>query len=182
VSENRSCYTDEINSHPSTRSRTGRGRHPHLEAYSEPDPRFRGSGQPLKIEEVVLNKPPGRDAIKQDVKPVCTTPNPDAALVALNAALIRLWRNARTDFVPFLIARRVEVLHRDAWFLLAGRRLGVSSIAGNDLGRDSTKGLSSDVALSVVSALPSYAHFHDHRSDGALIVFGCALVAVLVQP
>jgi putative transposase len=52
------------------------------------------------------------DAMKRDVKPVYTAPTPDAALVALEemeekwgkkyAAVIRLWRNAWTEFVPFL--------------------------------------------------------------------------------
>jgi putative transposase len=52
------------------------------------------------------------DAVKQDIKPIYTAPNPDAALVALDeleekwgskyAAMIRLWRNAWIEFVPFL--------------------------------------------------------------------------------
>jgi putative transposase len=51
-------------------------------------------------------------ALKRDVKPIYTAPNPDAALVALEeldekwgkkyAAVIRLWRNAWSEFVPFL--------------------------------------------------------------------------------
>jgi putative transposase len=46
------------------------------------------------------------------VKPIYTAPNPDAAVVALDeledkwgkkyAAMIRLWRNAWDEFVPFL--------------------------------------------------------------------------------
>jgi putative transposase len=52
------------------------------------------------------------DAVKRDIKPIYTAPNPDAALAALDeleekwgrkyAAIIRLWRNAWTEFVPFL--------------------------------------------------------------------------------
>jgi putative transposase len=52
------------------------------------------------------------DAIKRDIKPIYTAPNADAALVALDEleekwgkkyrAMIRLWRNAWTEFVPFL--------------------------------------------------------------------------------
>jgi putative transposase len=52
------------------------------------------------------------DAIKRDIKPIYTAPNPDAALVALDeleekwgkkyGAMIRLWRNAWNEFVPFL--------------------------------------------------------------------------------
>jgi putative transposase len=52
------------------------------------------------------------DAVKRDIKPIYTAPNPDAALVALDeleekwsskyAAMIRLWRNAWDEFVPFL--------------------------------------------------------------------------------
>jgi transposase-like protein len=52
------------------------------------------------------------DAIKRDIKPIYTAPNPDAALVALDeleekwgdkyGAMIRLWRNAWSEFVPFL--------------------------------------------------------------------------------
>lgn len=52
------------------------------------------------------------DAFKRDLKPIYTAPNPDVALVALEeledkwrqkyAAVIRLWRNAWTEFIPFL--------------------------------------------------------------------------------
>jgi putative transposase len=52
------------------------------------------------------------DAIKRDIKPIYTAPNPDAALAALDeleekwgkkyGAMIRLWRNAWNEFVPFL--------------------------------------------------------------------------------
>jgi putative transposase len=52
------------------------------------------------------------DALKRDVKPIYTAPNPEAALVALDeleekwrqkyAAVIRLWRNAWNEFIPFL--------------------------------------------------------------------------------
>jgi putative transposase len=52
------------------------------------------------------------DAIKRDIKPIYTAPNADAALVALDEleekwgkkyrAMIRLWRNAWNEFVPFL--------------------------------------------------------------------------------
>jgi putative transposase len=52
------------------------------------------------------------DAVKHDIKPIYTAPNPDAALVALDeltekwgtkyGAMIRLWRNAWDEFVPFL--------------------------------------------------------------------------------
>jgi transposase-like protein len=52
------------------------------------------------------------DAVKQGIKPIYTAPKPDAALVALDeleekwggkyAAMIRLWRNAWDEFVPFL--------------------------------------------------------------------------------
>src|SRR5215475_5112135 len=52
------------------------------------------------------------DAIKRDIKPIYTAPNADAALTALDeletmwgtkyAAMIRLWRNAWTEFIPFL--------------------------------------------------------------------------------
>jgi putative transposase len=52
------------------------------------------------------------DAVKRDTKPIYTAPNPDAALVALEEleekwgkkyrAMIRLWRNAWDEFVPFL--------------------------------------------------------------------------------
>ncbi|WP_432705869.1 IS256 family transposase, partial [Amycolatopsis taiwanensis] len=52
------------------------------------------------------------DAVKKDIKPIYTAPNPGAALAALDEldekwgtkyrAMIRLWRNAWTEFVPFL--------------------------------------------------------------------------------
>lgn len=52
------------------------------------------------------------DAVKRDIKPIYTAPNPDAALAALDeleekwgskyGAIIRLWRNAWLEFVPFL--------------------------------------------------------------------------------
>ncbi|WP_246128100.1 IS256 family transposase [Amycolatopsis rhizosphaerae] len=52
------------------------------------------------------------DAIKKDIKPIYTAPNQDAALVALDdleekwgnkyRAMIRLWRNAWEEFIPFL--------------------------------------------------------------------------------
>jgi|SRR5882757_4565865 len=52
------------------------------------------------------------DAIKRDVKAIYTAPSPDAALIALDeldekwakkyGAMIRLWRNAWNEFVPFL--------------------------------------------------------------------------------
>jgi transposase-like protein len=52
------------------------------------------------------------DAVKRDIKPIYTAPNPDAALAALDeleekwgskyAAMIRLWRNAWDEFIPFL--------------------------------------------------------------------------------
>jgi transposase-like protein len=52
------------------------------------------------------------DAIKRDIKTIYTAPNPNAALTALDeledkwgskyGAIIRLWRNAWTEFVPFL--------------------------------------------------------------------------------
>jgi transposase-like protein len=52
------------------------------------------------------------DAVKRDVKPIYSAPNPGAALVALAdleqkwgskyGAMIRLWRNAWDEFVPFL--------------------------------------------------------------------------------
>ncbi len=52
------------------------------------------------------------DAVKRDIKPIYTAPTPDAALVALDelaekwgkkyGAIIRLWRNAWDEFVPFL--------------------------------------------------------------------------------
>lgn len=51
-------------------------------------------------------------AIKQDIKPIYTAPNADAALIALEEldekwgnkyrAMIRLWRNAWNEFIPFL--------------------------------------------------------------------------------
>jgi putative transposase len=52
------------------------------------------------------------DAVKRDIKPIYTAPNPDAALIALDeleekwnkkyGAMIRLWRNAWEEFTPFL--------------------------------------------------------------------------------
>src|SRR5215813_5646295 len=52
------------------------------------------------------------DALKRDIKPIYTAPNPDAALVALDdleekwgkkyRAMIRLWENAWEQFIPFL--------------------------------------------------------------------------------
>jgi transposase-like protein len=52
------------------------------------------------------------DAIKKDLRSIYTAPTPDAALLALDEleekwgkkyrAVIRLWRNAWTEFVPFL--------------------------------------------------------------------------------
>jgi putative transposase len=52
------------------------------------------------------------DALKRDIKPIYTAPNPDAASAALDeldekwgkkyAAVIRLWRNAWNEFIPFL--------------------------------------------------------------------------------
>jgi transposase-like protein len=52
------------------------------------------------------------DAIKKDLRSIYTAPTPDAALFALDEleekwgkkyrAVIRLWRNAWTEFVPFL--------------------------------------------------------------------------------
>jgi putative transposase len=52
------------------------------------------------------------DAIKRDIKPIYTAPNADAALTALDdleekwgtkcRAMIRLWRNAWNEFIPFL--------------------------------------------------------------------------------
>jgi len=51
------------------------------------------------------------DAIKRDIKPIYTAPNVDAALAALGEleekwgskyrTMIRLWRNALNEFVPF---------------------------------------------------------------------------------
>jgi putative transposase len=50
------------------------------------------------------------DALKRDVKPIYTAPNPEVAPVALDeleekwgrqyAAVIRLWRNAWNEFIP----------------------------------------------------------------------------------
>lgn len=52
------------------------------------------------------------DALKRDLKPIYTAPNADAAAAALNnldekwgdqhAAMVRLWRNAWEEFIPFL--------------------------------------------------------------------------------
>jgi putative transposase len=52
------------------------------------------------------------DAVKRDIKPIYTAPTPDAAHAALDefeekwgrkyAAIVRLWRNAWTEFIPFL--------------------------------------------------------------------------------
>jgi Transposase, Mutator family len=52
------------------------------------------------------------DPIKRAIKPICTAVNADAALAALEeleaewgqryGAIIRLWRNAWTEFIPFL--------------------------------------------------------------------------------
>ncbi|ALE85403.1 transposase [Pseudonocardia sp. HH130629-09] len=52
------------------------------------------------------------DAVKRDIKPIYAAPNPNAALIAMDeldekwgrkyAAMIRLWRNAWEEFVPFL--------------------------------------------------------------------------------
>jgi putative transposase len=53
------------------------------------------------------------DAVKRDIKPIYTAPNPDAALIALDeldekwskkygAMMIRLWRNAWEEFIPVL--------------------------------------------------------------------------------
>jgi len=52
------------------------------------------------------------DAIKKDIKKIYTAPNADAALAALDdleekwgkqyRAMIRLWRNAWNEFIPFL--------------------------------------------------------------------------------
>ena len=52
------------------------------------------------------------DAIKRDIRPIYTAPNADAASAALDeleekwgdkyAAMIRLWRNAWNEFIPFL--------------------------------------------------------------------------------
>jgi transposase-like protein len=52
------------------------------------------------------------DAIKRDIKPIYTAPNADTALAALDEleekwgakyrAMVRLWRNAWNEFIPFL--------------------------------------------------------------------------------
>ena len=52
------------------------------------------------------------DALRKDLKPIYTAPTPDAAALALEeldekwgrqyGALIRLWRNAWEQFIPFL--------------------------------------------------------------------------------
>ncbi len=52
------------------------------------------------------------DAVKNDIKPLYEAPHPDAARVALDEldekwgrkypAMVRLWRNAWTEFIPFL--------------------------------------------------------------------------------
>jgi putative transposase len=52
------------------------------------------------------------DAIKRDIRPIYTAPNADAASAALDeleekwgdtyGAMIRLWRNAWNEFIPFL--------------------------------------------------------------------------------
>jgi transposase-like protein len=52
------------------------------------------------------------DAVKRDIKPIYAAPSPDAALVAMDeleekwgrkyGAMIRLWRSAWEEFVPFL--------------------------------------------------------------------------------
>jgi putative transposase len=52
------------------------------------------------------------DAVKRDIKPIYTAPNPDAAFIALDelddkwnkkyGAMVRLWRNAWEEFTPFL--------------------------------------------------------------------------------
>jgi putative transposase len=52
------------------------------------------------------------DAVKRDIKPIYTAPNPDAALIAVDeleekwrkkyGAMTRLWRNAWEEFTPFL--------------------------------------------------------------------------------
>jgi len=52
------------------------------------------------------------DAVKRDIKPIYSAPNPDAALAALEGfeekwgrkygAVTRLWRNAWAEFIPFL--------------------------------------------------------------------------------
>ncbi len=53
-----------------------------------------------------------RDAVKRDIKPIYTAPSPDAAAIAMDeleekwkkkyGAMIRLWRNAWEEFIPFL--------------------------------------------------------------------------------
>ena len=53
-----------------------------------------------------------RDAVIRDIKPICTAPSPDAAAIAMDeleekwkkkyGAMIRLWRNAWEEFIPFL--------------------------------------------------------------------------------
>jgi putative transposase len=53
-----------------------------------------------------------RDAVKRDIKPIYTAPSPDAAAIALDeleekwrkkyGAMVRLWRNAWEEFIPFL--------------------------------------------------------------------------------
>jgi putative transposase len=52
------------------------------------------------------------DAVKRDIKPIYTAPSPDAAAIAMDeleekwrkkyGAMIRLWRNAWEEFIPFL--------------------------------------------------------------------------------
>jgi transposase-like protein len=52
------------------------------------------------------------DAVKRDLKPIYTAPNPAAAAAAMDSfedswgkqyrAAIRLWRNACEEFIPFL--------------------------------------------------------------------------------
>jgi putative transposase len=52
------------------------------------------------------------DVVKRGIKPIYTAPNPDAAIIALDeleekwskkyGAMIRLWRNAWEEFIPFL--------------------------------------------------------------------------------
>jgi transposase-like protein len=53
-----------------------------------------------------------RDAVKRDIKPIYTAPSPAAAAIAMDeleekwrkkyGAMIRLWRNAWEEFIPFL--------------------------------------------------------------------------------
>jgi putative transposase len=53
-----------------------------------------------------------RDAVKRDIKPIYSAPSPDAAAIAMDeleekwkkkyGAMIRLWRNAWEEFIPFL--------------------------------------------------------------------------------